>query len=62
MASAYDSQLKWEKCVYYFWNKDIFLKETHEFATGGLYSPPEPCEASIIMDVHALFDVFWTME
>ncbi len=24
--------------------------------------PPEPCEAHFIMDVHALFDVFWTVE
>ncbi len=22
----------------------------------------EPCEARFIMDAHALFDVFWTME
>ncbi len=24
--------------------------------------PPEPCEAHLIMDVHALFDVFWTVK
>ncbi len=24
--------------------------------------PPEPCEACFIMDVRALFDVFWTVE
>ncbi len=24
--------------------------------------PPEPCEARFIMDAHALFDVFWTVE
>ncbi len=23
---------------------------------------PEPCEAHFIMDVHALFDCFWTVE
>ncbi len=23
---------------------------------------PEPCEARFIMDVHALFEVFWTVE
>ncbi len=24
--------------------------------------PPEPCEARFIMDAHALFDYFWTVE
>ncbi len=23
---------------------------------------PEPCEARFIMDAHALFDVFWTVQ
>ncbi len=32
----------------------------HGFATGGLYSPPEPCEGRFIMDAHTLFDVFRT--
>ncbi len=41
---------------------DIFLTKTHGFATGGLYSLPEPCEARFIMDARALFDVFWTVE
>ncbi len=39
-ASAYHSQWKWEKSVYYVWNMDIFLSKAHGFATGGLYSPP----------------------
>ncbi len=38
--SAYDSQRKWKKSVYYVWNMDIFLTKMHGFATGGLYSPP----------------------
>ncbi len=41
---------------------DIFLTKMHGFATGGLYSPPEPCEACFTMDAHALFNVFWTVE
>ncbi len=41
---------------------DIFLTKMHGFATGGLYSPPEPCETCFIMDARALFDVFWTVE
>ncbi len=41
---------------------DNFLKNTHGFATGGLYSPPEPCEACFTMDAHTLFDVLWTVE
>ncbi len=39
-ASAYHSQQKWEKRVYYIWNMDIYLTKMHGFATGGLYSPP----------------------
>uniref|UniRef100_A0A672P3Z9 Protein kinase domain-containing protein n=1 Tax=Sinocyclocheilus grahami TaxID=75366 RepID=A0A672P3Z9_SINGR len=43
---------------------DIFLTKTHQFATGGHYSPrpPEPCEACFVMDGCALFDYFWTVE
>ncbi len=41
---------------------DIFRIKTHRFATGGLYSPPVPCEVCFIMDAHALFDYFWTVE
>ncbi len=41
---------------------DIYLTKMHRFATGGLYSPPEPYEACFIMDAHALFNVFWTVE
>ncbi len=35
-----------ERCLYCF-NKDISIK-THGFARGGLYSPPELCEATPI--------------
>ncbi len=38
---------------------DIYLTK-HGFATGGLYSPPEPCEACFITDARTLFHVFWT--
>ncbi len=34
----------------------------HGFAIRGIYSPPELCEARFIMDAHAFFDVFWTVE
>ncbi len=35
---------------------DIFLTKT------AFIHPPEPCEACFIMDVRALFNVFWTVE
>ncbi len=41
---------------------DIYLTKMHEFATGGLYSPPEPCEARFITDVRALFHIYWTVD
>ncbi len=57
-AYVYDSQQKWEKRDYYIWNMDIFIfifMKTHGFATEGLYSPPEPCDAHFIMDAYTLF-------
>ncbi len=41
---------------------EYFLSKTHGFSTGGLYSPPEPCEARFITDAHTLFHVFWTVD
>ncbi len=42
---------------------EIFLTKMHGFTTGGLYSwPGTVCEACFIMDAHALFDVFWTVQ
>ncbi len=40
----------------------LFFTKTHWFATGGLYSPLEPCEACFITNACALFDYFWTVE
>ncbi len=61
-ASVYDSQQKWEKSVYNIFNMDIFLTKTHGFVGGGLYPPPEPCEACFNMDWCTLFDYFCTVE
>ncbi len=40
---------------------DIFLRKTHGFATGGLYTHPERCEGRFIMDAHTLVKVSWTV-
>ncbi len=38
----------------------FFLRK--QFATVGLYSCPEPCEAHFIIDAHTLFDDLWTVD
>ncbi len=40
---------------------DIFHTKTHGFATGGLHSCTDPCEAPFIMDACTLGDMFWTV-
>ncbi len=60
--SAYHRYQKWKKSDYYVWNMHIFLTYMYGSTTGGLYSPPEPCEARFIMDACTLFNIFWTVE
>ncbi len=59
LRSSLITEWKWEKSVYNVLNMDIFLTKN---TTGGVYSPPEPCEACFIMDGCTLFDFFWTVE
>ncbi len=59
-ASAYDEEVI-EKCLLRL-KYGYFSDKMHVFATGGLHSTPEPCEAHFIMDARALFHVFWTVK
>ncbi len=58
-ASTYNSQRKWEKSVYYVWNKTYFnVCWTVDQCDSqcGSHSPPELCEPQFIMDARALFN------
>ncbi len=61
-SSAYHGLQKWKRGVYSIFKYGYCLTKTIPLATGGLYSPLEPCEACYIRDGCTLFDYFWTVE